>query len=106
MLSVELPKHDIINLHLDAATSVTFCHCGCHSFDLHIPEGVKLPPLNDGRCLFSEFAFNTNYDDVLDFMLFTDERGYLQRVDIMYGYSNHAPVPDDIAVESFKGFLR
>ena len=102
ILSVELPERDTIKLHLDAATSVTYCQCGCHSFDLHIPEGTRLPPLSDGRCLFSEFAFETNYEDVLEFILFTDERGYLRSVDVTYGDSNHAPIPEDVEVKSFK----
>jgi hypothetical protein len=67
---------------------------------------MQLPPLCDGRRLFSEFTFNTNLEDVLDFILFTDERGYLRNVDITYGVSNHAPVPDDIEVTSFREFLR
>ena len=104
MLGEELPQRDTIKLHLEAAKSITFCECGCHSFDLNIPENVHLPPLSDGRSLLCEFAFDTNYDDVLDFILFTDERGYLRCVDITYGSSNHAPVPNDIDAKSFKGF--
>ena len=105
MLSVGLPERDRVLLHLNAAQSVTFCACGCHSFDLHIPEGVELPRLSNGRCLFAEFTFETNREDVLDFIMFTDERGYLRSVDITYGCSNHAAVPEDIEVRSFRGFV-
>jgi hypothetical protein len=106
ILSIDLPERDLIKDHLEAATSIDFCECGCHSFDLDIPESTQLPPLCDGRCLFSEFTFNTNDEDVLDVILFTDERGYLRSVDITYGVSNHAPIPDEIAVTTFGEFLR
>jgi len=106
LLSIELPNHDLVRRHLEAATSITFCDCGCHSFDLDIPESAQLTPLCDGRGLFSEFMFNTNHEEVLDFILFTDQRGYLRSVDITYGSSNHAPIPEDIEVTSFREFLR
>jgi hypothetical protein len=105
ILSVDLPERDVIKDHLEAAESIDFCECGCHSFDLDIPQSRQLTPLCDGRRLFSEFTFNTNFEEVLDVILFTDERGYLRSVDITYGMSNHAAIPVEIEVRSFGEFL-
>jgi len=40
--------------------------------------------------------FKTNKDDVVDFLIFTDDRGYLSSIEITYGFGTHAPIPNGI----------
>lgn len=103
LLTVDLPKRELVRQHIEAATSITLCDCGCHSFDLHFPDGVILPPLADKRGLFCEFAYDTNHEFELNFLLICDQRGYLTSVDVIYSIANITPIPDDIETRTLKG---
>ena len=101
--TVELPKHHIIRQHLEAAPVVTFCDCGCHSFDLHLPPEVILPPLMEKSGLFCEFAYSTNHEWELEFLLICDARGYLSSVDVTLEVANVGPIPDDLEIVTLLG---
>ena len=97
--SQPIPKQEVFQKHIDAATISSLCDCGCNSFTLSIPNSTVLPELQSGNGLYSELAFNTNQDDNLNILIFTDNRGYLGSVDVTYGASNHAPIPDNLVVK-------
>ncbi|QMU61779.1 MAG: hypothetical protein GKR92_08750 [Gammaproteobacteria bacterium] len=92
----ELPDKNLFKKHVFAGKITNLCNCGCNSFEIEIPSDADLEPLAPGNGLFFEAAFNTNKDDVVDFLVFTDDRGYLSGVDITYGFATHAPIPNGI----------
>ncbi|NDA66023.1 MAG: hypothetical protein EBY09_05175 [Verrucomicrobia bacterium] len=103
LLTVDLPMRALVRRHIEAATRITLCECGCHSFDLHFSEGLILPPLTEKSGLFCEFSYETNHEFELDFLLICDQRGYLASVDVIYSIANITPIPDDIEVRGLKG---
>jgi len=96
---LELPDKNLFKKHVLAGTISSLCDCGCNSFEYHISSDVSIEPLTEGSGLFYEIAFSTNMDDVIDFLLFTDDRGYFSGVDITYGFASHTALPDGITLK-------
>jgi len=92
----ELPDKELFRAHAFAGKIVNLCNCGCSSFEIEIADDADLDPLSPGSGLFFEMAFKTNKDDVVDFLVFTDDRGYLSSIEIKYGLGAHAPIPNGI----------
>jgi hypothetical protein len=61
-----------------------------------MPADARALPLQEGKGLFYELAFTSNSPEEIHMLLFTDERGYLNRVDVSYGASNIGPVPEGL----------
>ena len=61
-----------------------------------MPHDVDVEPLTQGNCLFLEVTFCTNKKNVIGFLVFTDDRGYLSGVDITYDFEKHASLPEDL----------
>ena len=95
---LELPDIGIFKKHIVAGKITNLCTCGCNSFEFEILSDADLDPLSQVNGLFFEAAFSTNKDDVIDFLVFTDDQGYLSGVDITYGFANHAPLPEGIII--------
>ncbi|MEJ2115600.1 MAG: hypothetical protein P8X88_06030 [Gammaproteobacteria bacterium] len=98
LCDLELPDITIFKKHILAGEITGLCDCGCHSFEFTIPHDVEVEPITQGNGLFLEVAFNTNKEDVMDFLVFTDDRGYLSGVDITYGFEKHTPLPEGLAI--------
>lgn len=96
---LELPDITLFKKHILAGEVATLCDCGCHSFEFAISSDTKLEPLTQGCGLFLEVAFSTNKEDVMDFLVFTDDRGYFSGIDITYGFEGHAPLPEDLTIK-------
>ena len=92
-----VPFGPTLRAHFDAGRITRLCDCGCNSFDLEIPKGVALEPLAEpgpsGR--FFEVVYEASAEAEMAFLIFADARGYLSGLDVTYGDSNHAPLPDD-----------
>ena len=97
--SLDLPDKNLFKKHVLAGAISSLCECGCNSFEYHISSDVYIEPLTEGSGLFYEIAFSTNMDDVIDFLVFTDDRGYFSGVDITYGFANHTALPDGIVLK-------
>ncbi len=98
LCDLELPDKTRFKEHILAGEVTSLCDCGCHSFEFSIPSHISLEPLTQGSGLFFEVAFSTNKDDVMDFLVFTDDRGYFSGIDITYGFEGHAPLPEDLTI--------
>jgi hypothetical protein len=97
----EVPFHARLRSHFGAGTISRLCDCGCHSFDLTIPEGVVLSPLCEpGRAggKFFELVCESTEGSEIAFLFFADSRGYLSGIDVTAGSGNHAPLPSKVEI--------
>jgi len=91
-----IPNHDALIQQIAAGKITHICECGCHGFDFEVADFASLAQLKEGSGLFCELAFESNYPEEIDILLFTDKRGFLNRVDVTYGAANSGDMPDDI----------
>jgi hypothetical protein len=98
-----LPKHAALSAQIKAGSVSGVCECGCNGFDFHVPDRAGSEPLQGRAGLFCELAFTSNFSEEIDILVFTDDRGFLARVDVTYGYSNIGPMPDEIEPTSLLG---
>jgi hypothetical protein len=96
LMTQDLPFIDPLSRQIAVGEVGELCQCGCHGFAFEVPADVKVPPLQDGKGLFYELAFRSNFPEEIDILIFTDERGYLSWVDVMYGATNIGPVPEGL----------
>lgn len=95
---LDIPDKNEFKKHIFAGKVINLCDCGCNSFELEVPDEVNLEPIAQGSGLLFEAAFNTNKEDVVDILVFTDQRGYLSGVEITYGFTGHTPLPEGISI--------
>lgn len=96
LLTQDLPFIAPLSKQIAVGKVGELCQCGCHGFAFEVPSGAMVPRLQDGKGLFYELAFTSNFPDEVDMLLFTDERGYLSWVDVTYGASNIGPMPEGL----------
>ncbi len=98
-----IPDEDgvLIKYYLDNSKLSFNCTCGCHSFNLELDNNKNFTPLRNEskQGVFKELDLETNYDNVLNVIMFIDKSGYLRSVDITYGVENINKVPDDIQIK-------
>jgi hypothetical protein len=101
----ELPdeKAGIIAQHLNNARLEFYCKCGCHSFEVFPLNRAELPALKNESGLYREIAYQTNYNKELNVLLFVDECGILNGVDVFCEAGNTEAMPDDLAVTGIEG---
>ncbi|MEX8503724.1 MAG: hypothetical protein AB3X41_11870 [Leptothrix ochracea] len=94
----ELPFGSNLREHFSRARITSLCDCGCNSFECKVEPDSSLHPLFDriGPLPSFEAAFETNTQEPVDVIFFTDANGYLSGIDISLGLSNHAPVPEQV----------
>jgi hypothetical protein len=98
ILNSQFPHPEKLKQHLSNADFLDFCDCGCNSFAVkHRNELTQSTLVNAGLSgLFFEAAFQTvENDKTVEIMLFSDEHGYLNYVEIDC-CGNSQPVPSDI----------
>lgn len=100
LMDQDVPFKDALSRQVVAGKVGALCGCGCHGFDFHVPDDSDVPKLKQGNGLFYEMAFESNFPEEIDVLLFTDERGFLSRVDVTYGATNIGPMPEGIAPAS------
>jgi len=96
LLSQDLPFIDRLSKQIEAGKVGKLCRCGCHGFEFQVAAEATAPTLQAGNGLFYELAFASNFTEEVDMLLFTDERGYLNWVDVTYGPSNTGPMPEGL----------
>lgn len=96
LLLQDLPFIERLSEQIAVGNVGRLCQCGCHGFEFKVPPDATTPPLQAGRGLFYELAFTSNLTEEIDMLLFTDERGYLNWVDVTYGPSNTGPMPEGL----------
>lgn len=82
--------------HFNAGTITRLCECGCHSFDLEIPDDVDLPRIAPRRKsgMFFRIVYESDADAEVEFFFFSDSRGYLAGIDVMCVSGSN--MPDDV----------
>ncbi len=103
ILQQPLPNRDLFSRHIKAGEITSLCECGCHGFGFTIPDGIRLAPLKDGSGLFCEIAFESNLSEEIDILLFTDSRGYFCGADVMFGFANIEPMPNNATATKLIG---
>lgn len=98
-----LPNYNAVVQQLAAGRVTDVCQCGCNGFDFYVPDSTSSLPLKVGLGLFCELAFESNFPEEIDILLFTDARGFLSRVDVTYGAANVGSMPDNIQPIKLKG---
>jgi hypothetical protein len=90
----------------DSASFSEFCDCGCNSFKVSVDKTTGVKPISEpgeyGAFFESDFYEKGDNQDpprTLEFVLFSDEEGYLSYVEIDY-CANTFPVPESVEVES------
>jgi hypothetical protein len=96
MLTQDLPFTEALASQIREGKVGELCECGCHGFLFEVPLGANALPLQNGKGLFYELTFTSNFPEEINVLMFTDERGYLSWVDVTYGASNIGPMPEDI----------
>lgn len=96
LLVQDLPFIATLSKQIAVGKVGELCPCGCHGFAFEVPDDAKVPPLQDGKGLFYEVAFMSNFPEEIDMLLFTDERGYLSWVEVKYGAMNIGPMPEGV----------
>jgi hypothetical protein len=64
---------------------------------------AELPALKNESGLYREIAYQTNYNKELNVLLFVDECGILNGVDVFCEAGNTEAMPDDLAVTGIEG---
>lgn len=107
-LLLELPDEDINNIrkHLDNAYLEFYCKCGCHSFLVYPKNPAELPTLQETEGIYREIAYQTNYDEELNVMLFVDTAGILSQVTIFFRVGNTRAIPNDLEVTGIEGIWK
>jgi len=96
LLAQDLPFIDPLSEQIAAGKIGELCKCGCQGFAFDVYTGVTIRPLQDGAGLLYALAFASNFSEEIDMLLFTDERGFLSRVDVTYGADNIGPLPEGL----------
>jgi hypothetical protein len=100
----QFPDLELLRRHFQHASFTDFWDCGCNNFKVVIPPDVELPPLTEphsqrGHVAFFESDFQLDDSDrTLEIILFADNRGYLDYVEVDC-CANSYPVPDIIRVK-------
>jgi hypothetical protein len=98
LLTQNLPFDEALRSQVAIGKVGELCNCGCHGFAFEVPQQANVRPLQEGAGVFYELVFASNYPEEIDILLFTDERGYLNWVDVTYGACNVEPVPEGIVL--------
>lgn len=96
LLAQDLPFSDPLSQQIAVGRVGELCPCGCQGFAFEVPADANVPPLRDGKGLFYELAFTSNFAEEIDILLFIDKRGCLSRVDVMYSACNITPFPEGL----------
>lgn len=107
-LLLNLPDEDNkkIAQHLENSYLEFYCKCGCHSFRVYPKNPVDLPRLQETEGVYREIAYQTNYNEELNVMLFVDSAGILSQVTIFFGAGNTKAIPNDLKVTAIEGIWR
>lgn len=96
LLTQDLPFIASLTKQIAVGKVGELCPCGCHGFAFEVPGDAQVTPLQNGKGLFYELAFTSNFPEEIGMLLFTDERGYLSWMDVTYGASNIGPIPEGL----------
>lgn len=107
-LLLELPDEDIVIIrkHLDNAYLEFYCKCGCHSILVYPKNPAELPMLQETEGIYREIAYQTNYNEELNVMLFVDHAGILSQVTIFFGVGNTRAIPKDLKITGIEGIWK
>ena len=103
-LLFELPDEDNgkIRQHLENSYLEFYCKCGCHSFLVYPKNPVNLKKLQESEGVYREIAYQTNYNEELNVMLFVDNEGILSQVTIFF-LGNTRAIPNDLKITGIEG---
>lgn len=92
------PFGDVLRDHISVGRITRLRACGCGSFDPVIPQGVALKELSKPKWPWKILRgfFDSDTQDPVAFLFFSDDRGYLAGIDITLGSGNHGPVPKKV----------
>jgi hypothetical protein len=96
LLTQDLPFGEALRSQVAVGKVGEVCNCGCQGFAFEVPTQAHARPLQEGAGVFYEVVFASNYPEQIDILLFTDERGNLNWIDITYGACNIEPMPEGI----------
>jgi|GEM_PF-5333384 len=107
-LLFKLPDEDNkeIRQHLENSYLEFYCKCGCHSFLVYPKNPVNLPRLQETEGIYREIAYQTNYNEELNVMLFVDTAGILSQVTIFFGVGNTKAIPNDLNITGIEGIWK
>lgn len=94
LLAQDLPFSEALNSQVAIGTIGQLCACGCQGFAFEVPPDFSCLPLQAGAGVFYEVVVSSNFSEEIDLLLFTDDRGCLNWVDVTYGACNIAPMPE------------
>jgi len=94
----ELPFGARLLEHFERCRMTHLCQCGCNSFDCETVASDDLKPLfePDGKPWSLEAVFESGADEPIDVRILADEQGMLSGIDVHFGLSNQAPMPERV----------
>lgn len=96
LLEQDLPFGEALRSQIAVGRVGELCNCGCQGFAFEVAPDSRALPLQQGAGVFYELAFTSNFPEEIDILLFTDEHGYLDWIDVTYGACNVEPMPEGI----------
>ncbi|MFK8068588.1 MAG: hypothetical protein AB8D52_10100 [Gammaproteobacteria bacterium] len=97
----QFPAPEKLRAQFENAELSEFCDCGCNSFEVKVTSGYPLEPIatknNDVLVFEANFLIN-NEDKTIEIMLFVNEEGNLEYVEIDC-CANSFPVPEVITIK-------
>jgi hypothetical protein len=96
LLTQDLPFDEPLRSQVAVGKVGELCNCGCHGFAFEVSQQANVRPLQEGAGVFYELVFASNYPEEIDILLFTDERGYLNWVDVTYGPATSSLCPTEL----------